>query len=256
MSLEARNLTLGYGGQAIIRDLSLRLPSATVTAIIGPNGCGKSTLLRGLGRLVPAETGQVLLDGTDTATLRNNAIARRLTLLPQSPIAPEGIRVGELVGRGRTPWLRPFRPPGQTDRDAVQRAMQAATVSELREARVSDLSGGQRQRVWIAMALAQDTDWLLLDEPTTFLDLRHQLDLLKLLRRLNRDHGRSIVMVLHDISLAARFADHLIAMRQGEVIAQGRPAQVITPAVLERVFGLHTSVIADPLHGSPLVLPM
>lgn len=256
MSLAARKLTLGYGGRAILRDLDLDIPEGRITAIIGPNGCGKSTLLRGLGGLVAAQSGQALLGGEDLARLRPRAIARRMTLLPQSPIAPEGIRVAELVARGRTPWLRPFRPPAAADRAAVARAMAAASVTDLRDARVSDLSGGQRQRVWIAMALAQDTGWLLLDEPTTFLDLRHQLDLLKLLRALNRQDGRSIVMVLHDISLAARFADHVVAMRGGQVLAQGAPDAVIAADVLQKVFELETRVIADPLHGAPLVVPI
>lgn len=256
MSLEAVDLTLGYGGPPVVRNLSAIIPPATVTAIIGPNGCGKSTLLRGLAGLTPARTGRVLLDGENLSRLRPAAIARRMTLLPQSPTPPEGIRTAELVSRGRTPWLRPFRPMGASDRDAVNRAMQAAAIADLGSNRVSDLSGGQRQRVWIAMALAQETDWLLLDEPTTWLDLRHQLDLLKLLRKLNRDDNHSIVMVLHDISQAARFADHVIAMRDGEILAQGSPAQVISAEILEQVFGLASKIIDDPLHGSPLVLPM
>ncbi|SIS99252.1 ABC transporter ATP-binding protein [Paracoccus saliphilus] len=256
MTLEALDLTLGYGGPPIVRNLSVSIPSATVTAIIGPNGCGKSTLLRGLGGLIPARSGRVLLGDEDLARLRPAAIARRVTLLPQSPTPPEGIRVAELVSRGRTPWLRPFRPMGARDRYAIHQAMEATAIADLRDHRVSDLSGGQRQRVWIAMALAQETGWLLLDEPTTWLDLRHQLDLLKLLRRFNRDDNRSIVMVLHDISQAARFADHVIAMRDGEILAQGTPAQVISAEVLEQVFGLASKVIDDPLHGSPLVLPM
>lgn len=256
MTLETSQLTLGHGGVPVLDELNLRIPAGQVTAIIGPNGCGKSTLLRGLAGLVPALSGQVLLDGDPLSGLRARTIARRMTLLPQSPIAPEGIRVSELVARGRTPWLRPFRPPGPADRAAVARAMAAASVLELRDLRVGDLSGGQRQRVWIAMALAQETGWLLLDEPTTFLDLRHQLDLLKLLRGLNEADGRSIVMVLHDISLAARFADHVIALKAGGVAAQGAPGAVITPVMLAEVFGLETSVIADPLHGSPLVLPL
>lgn len=256
MSLDAVDLTLGYGGPPIVRNLSLSILPATVTAIIGPNGCGKSTLLRGLGGLLPARTGRVLLDGEDLAKLRPATIARRVTVLPQSPIPPEGIRVAELVSRGRTPWLRPFRPMGSGDRAAIHRAMETAVIADLRDRRVSDLSGGQRQRVWVAMALAQETGWLLLDEPTTWLDLRHQLDLLKLLRRLNRDDNCSIVMVLHDISQAARFADHVIALREGKIVAQGTPAQVISAEVLEQVFGLASKVIDDPVHGSPLVLPM
>ncbi|WBU60922.1 ABC transporter ATP-binding protein [Paracoccus albus] len=256
MSLEARRLTLGYGGLPILRDLDIHIPQGRITAIIGPNGCGKSTLLRALGGLVATQSGQVLLNGHDLTNLRPKAIAQRITLLPQSPIAPEGIRVNELVAHGRTPWLRPFRPMGREDHAAVARAMDAASVADLRDARVFDLSGGQRQRVWIAMALAQETSWLLLDEPTTFLDLRHQIDLLKLLQALNRADGRSIVMVLHDITLAARFAGHVVAMRGGQVIAQGTADEVIADDILKDVFGLETKVITDPLHGSPLVLPL
>lgn len=256
MSLEARNLTIGYGRHPVLRDLNVRIPQGAVTAIIGPNGCGKSTLLKGLAGLLSLSSGQVLLDGDDLGSQRPRAIARKMTLLPQSPIAPEGIRVSELIARGRTPWLRPFRPAGPADRAAVARAIKAADVADLLDARVSDLSGGQRQRVWIAMALAQETGWLLLDEPTTYLDLRHQLDLLKLVRQLNANQQRSIVMVLHDISLAARFADHLIAMRDGRIMAEGSPEAVISAEVLERIFGLEATVMADPYHGSPIVLPL
>lgn len=256
MSLEARNLTIGYSRHPVLRDLNVRIPQGAVTAIIGPNGCGKSTLLKGLAGLLTLSSGQVLLDGDDLGSLRPRAVARKMTLLPQSPIAPEGIRVSELIARGRTPWLRPFRPAGPADRAAVARAIKAADVADLLDARVSDLSGGQRQRVWIAMALAQETGWLLLDEPTTYLDLRHQLDLLKLVRQLNANQQRNIVMVLHDISLAARFADHLIAMRDGRIMAEGSPEAVISAEVLERIFGLEATVMADPYHGSPIVLPL
>lgn len=256
MSLQIENLSLGYGAAPVIDGMSLSIPQGAVTAIIGSNGCGKSTLLRGLGGLITPQAGRVLLDGEELAQLKPVSVARRLTLLPQAPLAPDGIRCSELVSRGRTPWLRPFRPLGEKDRAVVEHAMQATGVSDLHHRKVGGLSGGQRQRVWIAMALAQDTSWLLLDEPTTWLDLPHQLEVLKLVGKLNRENGRSVVMVLHDISLVARFADHVIALRQGKVMSDGPPEKVISEEVLGKVFGLQAKVIADPLHGSPLVLPL
>lgn len=255
MSLRVEHLSVSYGAAPALNGLDLTIPQGAVTAIIGPNGCGKSTLLRALCRLMVPETGRVLLDGDDIAALRPHALARRMALLPQAPLAPDGIRVKELVARGRTPWLRPFRPLSAADRQAVDAAMQATGIDQMRDRRVDALSGGQRQRVWIAMALAQDTGWLLLDEPTTWLDLPHQLDVLQLVRRLNRDQGRSVVMSLHDISLAARFADHVVALRDGRLIAEGPAEQVITAPMLDTIFGLQAKVIPDPLHGTPLVLP-
>lgn len=254
MSLAARNLIVRLGQRQILNGISLTLPAGAVTAIIGPNGCGKSTLLRTLGGLIAPEAGQVTLEDSPIATMRRATLAQRLTLLPQAPIAPEGLRVGELVMRGRTPWMRPFRPASAADHAAVSCAMDATGITDLVAAKVANLSGGQRQRAWIAMALAQDTNWLLLDEPTTWLDLRHQLEILHLIRRLNRDEDRSVVMVLHDISLAARFADHIIAIADGQIAAEGAPGEVIVPPVLSQVFGLSTQIIVDPLHGSPLVL--
>ena len=255
MSLILDTVSIAYGTHPVIEGLSLTIPRGAVTAIIGPNGCGKSTLLRGMAGLLSVQRGQIALDGHPVAQMRPIALARRLALLPQAPVAPDGIRVEELVMRGRTPWLRAFRPPSAEDRAAVQRAMQSAGIDDMRHRRVSDLSGGQRQRVWIAMAFAQETPWLLLDEPTTWLDLPYQLEVLELIRRQNRDASRSMVMTLHDISLAARFADHVIALRAGGVVAQGPADQVITPEVLERTFGLSAKVIPDPLHGTPLVVP-
>lgn len=255
MSLKTEQLSISYGSVSVLDDLNVTIPKNAVTAIIGPNGCGKSTLLRGLAGLLPAKSGHVLLDGEVVARLRPANLAKRMAFLPQSSLAPDGIRVGELVGRGRIPWLRPFRALSDADHLAVSQAMEATGIEGLRNRPVGDLSGGQRQRVWIAMALAQNTEWLLLDEPTTWLDLTYQLDLLKLLRRLNREDNRSIVMVLHDISQAARIADHIIALRDGRVMAEGSPSDVIQNTMLEAVFGLQAQVIPDPLHGTPLVLP-
>lgn len=255
MSLHAEDLSVGYGGTVVLDRLDLTIPKGRITAIIGPNGCGKSTLLRSLCGLIPPSTGRVLLEGQDIVRLRGRVLARSMAMLPQAPIAPEGIRVGELVSRGRTPWLRPFRPLSAQDRQAVRDAMQDTGIAHLRDRPIAELSGGQRQRVWIAMAMAQDTGWQMLDEPTTWLDLPHQLEVLGLIRRLNRDQGRSVVMSLHDISLAARFADHVIALRDGRLVAAGAADAVITAPVLHQVFGLHAQVIPDPLHGTPLVLP-
>ncbi|TQS70242.1 ABC transporter ATP-binding protein [Rhodobacteraceae bacterium] len=257
MSLVAEHLTIAYHATRapVLDDLSLTIPKGAVTAIIGPNGCGKSTLLRGLCGLIAKRTGRVVLEGEDIARMRPAHLARKLALLPQAPTAPDGIRVEELVARGRTPWLRPFRPLSHADRTAVAAAMAATGVQEMHDRRVADLSGGQRQRVWIAMSLAQGTGWQMLDEPTTWLDLPHQLEVLQLVRHLNRDQGRSIVMSLHDISLAARFADHVIALRAGRLVAAGPVADVITAPMLAEIFGLRAQVIADPLHGTPLVLP-
>jgi iron complex transport system ATP-binding protein len=255
MSLTVSDLSISYGDRRVLTQLELVIPKAAVTFIIGPNGCGKSTLLRGLGGLVAYAGGEVLLEGEPVSRIGAARLSRRLTMLPQSPIAPEGIRVAELVSRGRTPWLRRFRPLSAADRAAVDQAMADTGIADLRDRPVMSLSGGQRQRVWIAMALAQDTDWLLLDEPTTWLDLPHQLEVLKLVRSLNRELGRSVVISLHDISLAARFADHIIALRAGRLVAAGPAGEVITAQTLRRLFDLEAEVIADPLHGTPLVLP-
>ncbi|TMV88051.1 ABC transporter ATP-binding protein [Thioclava sp. BHET1] len=255
MGLRADNLSVNYEMQRVLKGVDVVLPKGRVTAVIGPNGCGKSTFLRALGGLLRPERGRVSLDGEDLAALSPAHLARRLGLLPQAPLAPEGLRVGELVARGRLPWLRRFRPLSVKDHEAITRAMVATDIEALRERPVEALSGGQRQRVWIAMVLAQDTGWQLFDEPTTWLDLRHQLEVLRLVQRLNRCEGRSVVMSLHDISLAARFADHIVALRDGRLVAEGPPADVITPEGLLRIFDLEADVMTDPHHGTPLVLP-
>lgn len=247
---------LAYGDTPVIEDLSLAIPDGRVTAIVGPNACGKSTLLRALSRLLRPERGAVLLDGKQIHRLPTREVARNLALLPQSPIVPEGILVADLVARGRTPHQRLFQQWSEADEQAVSRALVQTATADLAERPVNELSGGQRQRVWIAMALAQETDLLLLDEPTTFLDISHQIDVLDLVERLNAEEGRTVVVVLHDLNLACRYAHHLIAMRGGEVVANGTPGEVITAETVEAVFGLRCVVVDDPVAGTPLVVPV
>ncbi|MBI9115878.1 ABC transporter ATP-binding protein [Sanguibacter suaedae] len=254
--LAAESLTLGYDSRVVVPDLSVVVPPGKITVIVGANACGKSTLLRGLARLLAPSGGRVLLDGKDIRSRSTRDVARVLGLLPQTPIAPEGITVADLVGRGRHPhqgWLRQWGPE---DDVAVADALEATGTADLAERSVDELSGGQRQRVWIAMALAQQTDLLLLDEPTTFLDVAHQIEVLDLLCGLNRSSGRTIVMVLHDLNLSARYADHLIAMKQGQIHSQGSPQEVVTAAGVEDVFGLRCRVIDDPETGTPLMVPI
>ena len=255
--LEIDGLTLGYGSaRDVIEGLDLVIPPGEVTAIVGPNACGKSTLLRSMTRLLPPRDGQVLLDGKAVHSMPAKQLARRLGLLPQSPIAPEGITVGDLVGRGRHPHQRTLSRWSAADDRAVTAALTATDTLDLVDRAVDELSGGQRQRVWIAMALAQESEILLLDEPTTFLDVSHQVEVLDLLTDLNRAKGTTIVMVLHDLNLAARYADHLIALRDGRLHASGRPAEVLEPGLVEDVFGMPSTVIADPVSGKPLVIPI
>lgn len=254
-TLSAEALTLGYGDRTIIDGLDLVLPPGRITAIVGANGCGKSTLLRALARLIAPKEGRVLLDGAPLQTRPSKEIARTLGLLPQSPTAPEGIAVADLVGRGRHPHQKLLARWSERDYEVVSQSLQATGTADLADRAVDELSGGQRQRVWIAMALAQETDILLLDEPTTFLDVAHQVEVLDLLTDLNRDRGTTIVMVLHDINMAARYADHVIALRSGEIVASGPPSDVVTTALIRDVFDLDALVIADPISGTPIVLP-
>ena len=254
--ITVQGLTLGYDDRTVITDLDLEVPRGVTSVIVGANACGKSTLLRAMARLLSPRTGSVLLDGRAIAELPTREIARTLGLLPQTPVAPEGIAVADLVGRGRYPHQGWFRRWSTEDDDAVKSALAATDTLDLADRSVDELSGGQRQRVWIAMALAQQTDVLLLDEPTTFLDLSHQVEVLDLLTDLNRQRGTTIVMVLHDLNLAARYADRLIAMKGGAVHSEGAPLEVMTSEMVESVFGLRSRIIADPVSGSPLVVPI
>jgi len=255
-SLRAEGVTLGYDGIDIVHGLDVAIPDGRITVIVGANACGKSTLLRGLARLLRPRGGVVLLDGQAISRLPTREVATRLGILPQQPIAPDGITVAELVARGRHPHQRWFRQWSTDDEVAVEAALIATGVSALAGRTVDELSGGQRQRVWIALALAQGTPLLLLDEPTTYLDIAHQVEVLDLLARLNEEDGRTIVLVLHDLNLACRYADRLIAMRAGCVAAEGAPADVVTPELVADVFDLECHVMPDPLTGTPLVLPV
>ncbi|MCZ2824649.1 MULTISPECIES: ABC transporter ATP-binding protein [unclassified Modestobacter] len=255
-SLAAEDLTLAYGDRTVIEGLDLLVPPGRITAVVGANACGKSTLLRSMSRLLSPRSGRVLLDGKAVHRLPAKELARTLGLLPQSPIAPEGITVADLVGRGRHPHQRVFSRWSKEDDAAVAAALDATETTPLADRAVDELSGGQRQRVWIAMALAQQTDVLLLDEPTTFLDVAHQIEVLDLLTDLNRTRGTTIVMVLHDLNLAARYADHLVALSGGRIHAAGEPADVLTEECVRAVFGLDSQVIVDPTSGKPLMLPM
>jgi iron complex transport system ATP-binding protein len=255
-TLAAEGLSLGYDGRMVVDGLDLTIPEGQITVVVGPNACGKSTLLRGLARLLEPSAGCVLLDGYDIHKLPTRHVATQLGILPQQPIAPEGITVADLVTRGRHPHQRWFRQFSRDDETAVADALFATGISDLADRSVDELSGGQRQRVWIALALAQGTPLMLLDEPTTFLDLAHQIEVLELLAVLNREEARTIVIVLHDLNLACRYAHHIIAMRDGAIVAEGSPVQVITADTVRCVFDLEAHVIPDPLAGTPLVIPV
>lgn len=254
--LVARGLSAGYGNTGILHGLDLTVPPGKITVIVGANACGKSTFLRTISRLIAPTSGQVLLDGKSIHRMPSRDLARTLGLLPQSPIAPEGITVADLVSRGRHPHQSLFSRWTRQDDEAVDSALSATKTFDLAERPVDELSGGQRQRVWIAMALAQQTDILLLDEPTTFLDINHQIEVLDLLTDLNRIRGTTVVMVLHDLNLAARYADHLVALASGRVHMSGRPEDVLTEETVRHVFGLESRVITDPISGRPIMLPI
>ncbi len=254
--LEVSGVRAGYGARTILDGVDLSVPRGRVTTIIGPNGCGKSTMLRVLSRLLAPAEGTVLLEGEPLASLKVRSIARRLALLPQNPVAPEGMTVADLASRGRQPHQPWWRTWSREDEEIAAAAMERTGVADLATEMLEELSGGQRQRAWIAMALAQDTDILMLDEPTAHLDLAHAVEVLELVVRLRRDTGRTIVLVLHDLTLAARYSDHLVVMKDGRVVTEGSPATVLTPDVLWEVFGLRAHVFADPYDGLPTVVPV
>ena len=255
ISLRTENLSIGYGSRTVIRDLTLAFPVGRSTAILGPNGCGKSTLLGALARLLKPAVGRVLLGDTDLHAADTRSVARKLAILPQFPLAPEGITIGELVRRGRTPWRGLLAPWSRQDGDICAEALAAVGLSELIDRPLAELSGGQRQRAWLALVLAQRTPLLLLDEPTSHLDLAQQIEMLKLLQTRVTQTGMTVVSVLHDLNLAARFSDHLVLVSPEGLVAEGAPQTVVTAENLRRAFGLEAQILTDPLTGKPWILP-
>ena len=255
-ALHVKDVSVGYGERTVLDTLNVDIKRGAVTSIVGPNGCGKSTLLRTMSRLLNPTKGEIVLDGKSIHDIPTRKLATQLGLLPQTPIAPDGIMVADLVGRGRTPHQGILGRWSQQDYDIVAEALETTGISDLAERSIDELSGGQRQRVWIAMALAQRTETLLLDEPTTYLDVKHQLDVLDLLTELNRDRGTTIVMVLHDLNLAARYSDELVAVSGGKVFAHGHPREVITKENVKSVFGIDSVIITDPVSDQPAVMPI
>ncbi len=254
-SPRTQRLRLAYGDRLVVEDLDVELPAGAVTVVIGPNACGKSTLLRALARLLRPRAGFVYLGDEPLSDLAPRALAQRLALLPQSPVAPEGITVRGLVARGRTPYQRWWRQWSNIDERAVATALTATAMEDVADRRLDALSGGQRQRAWLALVLAQDTRLLLLDEPTTHLDLAHQVEVLRLVSALNRDEGRTVVIVLHDLNQACRYAHNLVAMREGRVVASGAPEEIVTATLVAEVFGMPARVLPCPVTGAPLVVP-
>ncbi|MDQ0207558.1 ABC transporter ATP-binding protein [Alkalicoccobacillus murimartini] len=254
-TFQTEQIVAGYDDKTILHGIDVVIPSNRINVIIGANACGKSTLLKTMARLIKPESGNITLDGKSIAKFPPKQLARVLGILPQSPIVPEGISVTDLVGRGRFPHQSLLQTWSKKDYDAVAEAMEIMDITELADRNIDELSGGQRQRVWIAMALTQQTDILFLDEPTTFLDITYQVEILDLLTDLNRKRGTTIVMVLHDINLSARYADHIFALREGELIAEGPPSEVITTALVKDIFDLECTVVKDPVSLSPMVIP-
>jgi iron complex transport system ATP-binding protein len=254
--LEAKQLTLGYESKTIVSDLNLKIPDGKVTVLVGANGCGKSTLLRGLARLLKPKRGKVYLDDADIFKLSTQAVARKIAMLPQSPTAPEGLTVKDLVVQGRYPYQTWWQQWSKTDEESVNHALAIADMLSWADQPLDQLSGGQQQRAWIAMTLAQETDILLLDEPTTFLDLAYQIEVLDLLHQLNQNAGRTIVMVLHDLNQACRYADYIVAIKDGFIHAQGKPAKVMNEEMVHMVFGLESKIISDPISGTPMCIPI
>jgi iron complex transport system ATP-binding protein len=256
MDLRAENLTLAYDKVPVVEGLDLEVLAGKVTAVVGANACGKSTLLRGLARLLKPRGGSVLLDGESISRMPTRAVARRIGLLPQAPVAPDGLTVEDLVGRGRYPHQGLLSQWSREDREQVDWALEATGTKDLRERPVDELSGGQRQRAWVAMALAQDTEALLLDEPTTYLDLAHQVEMLDLLEELNERDGRTIVLVLHDLNQASRYAHRIVAMAGGRIHSQGPPGEIVTAEMVQTVYGIEAEIVPHPVEGTPLCLPL
>lgn len=254
--LSTQNLSLAYDGVQIIHDLNLDIPSGKITALVGANGCGKSTLLRGMARLLKPRSGKVYLDGKSILKVSTKEVAQQLGILPQGPVAPEGLTVRDLLAQGRYPYQTWLQQWSAKDEKIVQQALVITNLQELADRALDTLSGGQRQRAWIAMALAQDTDILLLDEPTTFLDLAHQIEILDLLYELNQSQRRTIVMVLHDLNQACRYADYLVAVKKGRIFAAGEPKLVMTEEMVQEVFDLECRIIPDPIVGTPMCVPI
>ncbi|GLY10851.1 ABC transporter ATP-binding protein [Pseudobacillus badius] len=254
-SLETKSLTLSYGETIIIDELDLQIPKGEITVFIGSNGCGKSTLLRSLARLLKPQSGSIFIEEEMIASLPTKEIAKRLAILPQGPVAPEGLTVLQLVKQGRYPYQKWYRQWSEEDEKVINKALQATGMEHLADRSVDSLSGGQRQRAWIAMTLAQDTDIILLDEPTTYLDMTHQIEILDLLFELNEQEGRTIVMVLHDLNLACRYAHHLVAVKDKAVYAHGKPEEVMNSALVKAVFHMNCEVTVDPLFGTPMCIP-
>lgn len=253
--LQTNDLTLGYGNTIIIDELDLKIPTGEITIFVGANGCGKSTLLRSLARLLRPKSGQVLLEGDVVDKLSTKEVAKRLAILPQGPIAPEGLTVLQLVKQGRYPhqsWLKQW---SREDEKVVNQVLEATKIKELADRNVNSLSGGQRQRAWIAMSLAQNTDIILLDEPTTYLDLAHQIEILDLLFELNEREKRTVVMVLHDLNLACRYAHNIVAIRDKKIYAQGKPEDIVTSEMIRNVFQMECEIAIDALFGTPLCIP-
>lgn len=255
-TLEANNLVTGYDKKIILDGVSISIPKNKVSVIIGANACGKSTLLKTLVRLIKPKSGEILIDGKKVTSIASKELAKTLGLLPQSPVVPEGITVLDLVTRGRFPYQNFMKGLTKDDMNAVENALELMNITELRDRCVDELSGGQRQRVWIAMALAQDTDILFLDEPTTYLDLQYQVEILDLLTDLNKKKGTTIVMVLHELNLTARYADYVFAVKNGNIISEGSPNDIVTPNLIKEVFNLNCDVIQDPVSATPLIVPI
>lgn len=252
--LTGEAISIGYGDKAIVSDLTLEVPDGKITSIIGPNGCGKSTLLKALSRILNVQSGQVVLDGKNLHSTSTKEIAKKIAILPQSPDVADGLTVGELVSYGRYPHQKGFGRLSKKDKEEIEWALNVTGTHDFKYRAINDLSGGQRQRVWIAMALAQRTDIIFLDEPTTYLDICHQLEILELVQKLNQEQGCTIIMVLHDINQAIRFSDHLIAMKDGDIVANGETNEVLTQDILERVFNIDVVLSEDPRTGKPLLV--